>query len=623
MAEQIIDFESKGPEMAPSAACGVESGERLSRDNDATLQAMNSGNTRIGTDAVINKGKNPVTVLKYKEEPTPKQSASSSEERPPKKTKSYQFCPLQGPKHLCDDNCPKVEVPKLDKPAPKERPGIRCSICKTRGHKAVDCPKKQHSKSDLVEKSLSDSAQKMLGERDAQVEALKSKLEAEMEKAEKTKKSKEKVDAVYDKINNITIRAPSGRVVEGWNVKPTDEHILRTLLRNHSLRLKYWLMLIPIYCVMILLFLMTVFYMDQMSYHEISWLLFNDVSFLGKLVIMWRLTFYPHYWLFSVLAEILGTISPFASVLVVVFHRAHAVAGIHVQILASILCVFYSLIGIAKIVVKFELISLEFDVRDKDDYTKMKHTNVINELQDSQHIYINNKRYLTILHNWISDYELNKAITWFYLVIDLFRIAFQLPIIVFVSLPLFIFTWMSTLEIPAEILETRDYYGDEIESMNVDYQPKLVRTYNIVRQIKIDHAHRSHIEFDGRADVMSLGDLKHIDPHYMMAHSRYELPPGVRIRFKNEYNERISMELFLQLTTPSIINLLDDEESVKFRLNRSSINFHGVNVDRFQHALGADVVNTTIDVVYHYYRNRKWAYCQSCPEELFYTLPKN
>lgn len=175
------------------------------------------------------------------------------------------------------------------------------------------------------------------------------------------------------------------------------------------------------------------------------------------------------------------------------------------------------------------------------------------------------------------------------------------------------------MSIPVECLETRDYYEDEYD---LNDEPSLIREYNLVRKITLHAPSPAFVKYDARADNVALSKLNYIDPLYAMAKSEYEMPSGVRVKMKNEYDRKISLELFMQLTTPHIVNLLDDVDSIKFRLNRSSVNFHGVNVDKYQHLLGQDIVNTTLDVVFHYYRSRKWDYSLSCPDELFYTAPK-
>jgi hypothetical protein len=268
----------------------------------------------------------------------------------------------------------------------------------------------------------------------------------------------------------------------------------------------------------------------------------------------------------------------------------------------------------------FAKIAMTYMQRDTTDFKKLAVTEHIKYLQNHGYIRICTGFFTEHwVYQYANEYDLRDIRAAWGVFWRLFMMGFYAPTYFCIICPIHIFSYLQIMDINHEWLETRDYFHKD--DYAPDEQPSLIRHYNIVRKCTINNLQRPFVEFDARPDLMALSGMKHIDPIYVSARMNYERPSGVRLEFKNEFDSVISLELYMQLTTPHIINLLDREEDVKFRLNRSSVNFHGVNVDKYQHLVGNDIVNTTLDCVFHYYRNRKWTYCQSCPDELFYTLP--
>jgi hypothetical protein len=70
----------------------------------------------------------------------------------------------------------------------------------------------------------------------------------------------------------------------------------------------------------------------------------------------------------------------------------------------------------------------------------------------------------------------------------------------------------------------------------------------------------------------------------------------------------ISVELFMQLSDPTIINPLESVETIKFRLNRKVQNLHSVNVSRFDVLDGENVYMSTAACVFFLYEHNVAAY---------------
>jgi hypothetical protein len=499
----------------------------------------------------------------------------------------------------------------------KVRPGERCNRCHKRGHVAADCREKQSKHgAELVQSALSDEAQKQLGLRDAKIEKIEEQLAKVKEKLDKSKADEAKMNEAFSRINvPIEIRAPSGLVVEGFNIKPEHQDFFLNNLIKHYHKINYWILFTGVFTVMMaLLILTTMFMTDHINSHEAcTWI--EEIQHL----ILTSLR--PSYWFMSIIMRFIYKHAPLivSEWLYDIFFIEHAI-HLSLSIFVSLMAVYFSLRDQKKAAWVFMRIRAEYLERDTADFKKMKVANWIRWLQDNGYIKVVTT---SIMTHWINMYidehslfELkHAAITIFYLL----KMTFAAPVFLFIIWPLHIFCYLQTFYVDSGILMTRDYYHDD--DFADKEMPSLIRDYNLVRVLNISQPSAPFVNFDARADLQALSELKHIDPLYATASMSYERPTGVRIKFKNEYIKKMSLELFMQLTTPHIVNLLDREEDVKFRLNRSSVNFHGVNVDKFQHLCGEDIVNTTLDCVYHYYKSRKWAYCQSCPEELFYTLP--
>lgn len=515
----------------------------------------------------------------------------------------------------------------------KSREGVKCNRCQKRGHIAAKCTEKEHKflkqMPDPVKKQLDNEAQRQLGEMDAKIEALKLENEKYKEKVESSKQTNEKnwiqIEKIFSKDKEI--RAPTGEIVEGINIKEGQLPLFMQLITAHRRRMTFWMLATTAMSIISLLMILAFtiylykpqFFLDweALSYfnqimYMIHWLLTPHATFMGFVLrssrhfIMWILT----------ISEFEANMVTNALFWVIdLFHDYMTLFQIYLSV-SFILTLFrwqYNCIVSLK---KTEAL---LNSRDPSDHRKHYLTPVLRQLQAEKIIKLDWERDFHLLNNFF-NYEFKQDLAQFYDLAYLFCYFFiRYPQFIFTVLPMFIIHFTKTCHIPVELLNDRDYYLDEYD---VDKEPSLIKSYNIIRKIRLHTPCEPRVDYDARPDNLALSKMNYIDPQYAHATATYEMPCGVNIKMKNQYTAKISIELFMQLTTPHIINLLDDEASVKFRLNRSSVNFHGVNIDKYQHLLGEDVINTTLDVVFHYYRNRRWAYCQACPDELFYNAPK-
>lgn len=205
--------------------------------------------------------------------------------------------------------------------------------------------------------------------------------------------------------------------------------------------------------------------------------------------------------------------------------------------------------------------------------------------------------------------------------ITMFRLICAWPLFFVITLPGY-FLGPTILRIDIEELRC----DDNQDTHSVDTEVKLIRKYDVKRKLTLSNARKTQYMNDFRPQAMGTNKLVFMDPILCDAEFTYVPEPGVRVNVgdfkKNSYKSEISLELFMQMTNPQIISLLDDVESVKFRANAYSKNFHAVNIPAFSALMGQDLVNTTLDAVFHYYRSRKFVYCSSCPDELFYSAPR-
>lgn len=520
----------------------------------------------------------------------------------------------------------KQQIAKMPR---QNRPGIKCNKCQRRGHIAADCNYKETKHgNDLVKKQLNEESQKQLGQLDAQIETLKNENLKYKEILEKSKQTNEKNWVQVEKAlgRDINIRAPSGLIVEGLNLKTKDFPIFLNMVQSQAWRLLFWTSVTVLFSIFMLIVLETFL---SVSTNFIYWE-FGKLTFIQQIAFVLHWLFIPHATVINFFFVVLRAIFNFLSVpdhpqniiikfLIEICEWSHFFTTLF-EALLIVIYLYLIVRQFIRIAIDFNSISGLMYSRDGSDYTKHRLTPILLRLQSEGSIKIDWERDHTFWEKWVTTTEINNFMSFLSTCWCFLKIFMVYPQFVACILPTLILELVKTIHIPVQMLETRDYYYDEYD---LNDEPSLIRKYNIVRSIKINNPTEPLVDYDARPDNLALSKLNYIDPNYAQACASYEMPPATAIKMKNEYNSKMSVELFMQLTTPHIINLLDDEQSVKFRLNRSSVNFHGVNVDKYQHLHGQDVINTTLDVVFHYYRSRKWAYCQSCPDELFYTLPKN
>lgn len=140
--------------------------------------------------------------------------------------------------------------------------------------------------------------------------------------------------------------------------------------------------------------------------------------------------------------------------------------------------------------------------------------------------------------------------------------------------------------------------------------------------------HEDGIEFDPchdeRQDVMALGKMTHSRPlRAKMIYTRSGLYFGKHdgsFGFFGYYKPQvlhISVELFVQLTNPRILQHGSSEEENSRHLNRQASALHSVNISRYWHLENEDVNGDTVLVAYGYLQYTKQKR-QDCP---FYRAP--
>jgi len=516
---------------------------------------------------------------------------------------------------------PSILTPDLSRNGTpkKERPGVRCKRCQKRGHMAADCTesKSKHGV-DLVQAALSEETQRQLGIKDSKIEKIEEQLAKAKEKLDKAKSDKDKVDHALSRIQvPIEIRAPSGLIVEGFNIHKDHETKFIELVRRHGLRLKHLTEWVLIYTFFMLCFVVSTLFLPHepyVNYNNCTW------TQLGQEIIL--ISIRPSHIVTRIFLNYITMVLPWEMVeWINLLFKLENIYDTTIAIVFSGMMIFYTLLEYRKVAHYFFRIRMEFLKRDSTDYKKMMITPMVKWLTDHKYIRFANPAFKHWIYLYIDELAFldikNTLVTLWWLI----KLSYSMPAYLFVIWPLHIYSYTQTLWIDTIMLDDREYLHYEDWNDDAPNEISLIKEFNLVRNLKITSPKNPFVEFDARADLSALSELKHIDPMYSLADMSYEFPKSIRINMKNQYKRNISLELFMQLTTPHIVNLLDREEDVKFRLNRSSVNFHGVNVDKFQHLCGEDVVNTTLDCVYHYYRSRKWAFSQACPEELFYIPP--
>jgi hypothetical protein len=244
---------------------------------------------------------------------------------------------------------------------------------------------------------------------------------------------------------------------------------------------------------------------------------------------------------------------------------------------------------------------------------RLYHSDLMQSMVNNGEIYTIKPFYWSNFDNWfmgIKTFMLYEA--WFKNLFVILKLFFFMPFFIITIIP-HLFYPLLLLEVPEGHFRKKKLRSD----YNPNENPSLVRFYSIKRVLKINLVHEPfEKEVLQRPDMMALGKLEHLDPIYAYANWEYEDVPGWE-SYQKQKRERISLELFMQLTTPHIVNMLDDEASVRFRLNASAKNYHGVNISKFNVLFKEDVVNNTLDAVFHYYKHRKWRHMAAHSDELF------
>ena len=123
--------------------------------------------------------------------------------------------------------------------------------------------------------------------------------------------------------------------------------------------------------------------------------------------------------------------------------------------------------------------------------------------------------------------------------------------------------------------------------------PKPKHTYMMLCQ-----SNHAETEVDARADANARGDLKHVKARY--ARVTHTLQMGW---YSEQQIITVSLEVFMQLTTPRTMNLLVDDALVKEKLVAAAGALDTVNVDRSLALSGYNVTSSTVQLAYGYYRH--------------------
>lgn len=525
-----------------------------------------------------------------------------------------------------------------------DRPGVRCNVCKERGHIAKACPKNAPGKSssdDVVVKALSNEHQRQLGERDARFEKLKEdfeKLQEEQDiKLSTAVVSKQRLTTAASR-GDITIIAPSGNSIEGFNFNFEEfkTEMRRAIAQKdaHASRGLRYLLLLGLF-----------FFLTYIT-------VFNDLGGLISVLPSWVTRNFGIFLLPKVFNSgaatklvayfFFGLTSSLRFILLAIWYGACSYLRIpcepqenwFIWVISTVTTVLFSIQWFLTLMLylwrlttiwqKHELVLrwlAELDIRHPDNPKYLFHDQVLFDQLLNEGHFIMKREEISVtygLGRWFSDSTRQ---------------------LVYIRCTFFYYFWCATGSLilsawyffliyldltPVTITASRFMKaGDHKRYRDLGQRPKLFKTTRIKRELNLTIPVGDQPLPDLRPDNMAFTKLKHFDPLYTEFCFSYSVQDRVEYKYEGVQSRgTMSLELFMQLTTPSIVNLIDDLESVKGRLNRAAQNFHGVNIDKFQSVLGEDVVNNTIECVWHYLCARLEDKKNSHRYELFYKLQR-
>ncbi len=526
-----------------------------------------------------------------------------------------------------------------------DRKGVRCNSCKKRGHLAADCQYKvESSKDDLVARALSEAAQQKLGEADARADKFKEQYQQLADEKEALKLASEEASAklkIATMSQPIEFTAPSGNTVESFNFvyEPFQVEMKRVLdVKMANLRWAW-----------VFTFLTTCCYCYSYIAVFFPWLTLVDVLFQinGFFPFLGLLGMFNWMWKTFALSFLIGKSNLIKELVQLILSNIEVALRIVVDYVLTklglapyLLPILNGCGGVLPILFALNVITMvqillynahyvyTMDAWIRKGLLTMKYrdtnnpTNFLGRMEWYTHSIATG--YFKIRNeideiSVIGAYGLSNKDQSFYNNLYLgMKTMLRLWFAPFTVLTLVLLHILNRPVYIRQSIFARSNKNAIVRDLGTSIEPICRR--KIYRKLVIHPDLKDKVKMiDNRPDNMSFSKLKHDDPIYSKFEFSYHTFGDVEYKYAGPDRTGVmSLELFMQLTTPSIVNMIDDVDSIKFRLNRSSQNFHGVNVDKFQVLCGEDIVGNTIDCVFHFYKYRKHINRNAHAGELFY-----